>query len=127
MLSECNEQYGYMLWLDFCKIETMDVDLMERPQILPFIPKDLEKSDDTRCKKLIDAAKTIASVAHTIVYDADHDLVDIDNNPHRSISMTTSDFQRKVYNVREIDWYREHETWNKVIQKRKYYYYIYYI
>ena len=114
---------GWGLWQPcFCdkystRVENNeDYDILARPNILPYIPVDEVKPDDPRCKKLIEAAKTIASVASKIVYDCDHNLVNQDSNPRRSIAQATSDFQRKVVHKSEYDWYKERSTWNNVIQ-----------
>ena len=105
MLSQSNQQTGYMFWLDFARVENdLEFDILSRPAILPFIPKEQLKSDDSRCKKLIDAAKDIASVASKSVYEYEHNLIDKDTNPRRSISQATSDFQRKSLHISEYMW-----------------------
>jgi hypothetical protein len=122
MLHSSTEHYGYLLWLDFTRVEDKDVNLLSRPRILPYIPPDSVKSDDPRCKKLVEAAKTIASVASSMVYDWKHNLIDKDRNSNRSIVESTSDFQRKVLHVSEKNWYEQRDTWEKVIDTRKYIY-----
>ena len=117
MMSESSEHSGYIVWLDFTRVENNDdYDILARPNILPYIPVDEVKQEDPRCKKLIEAAKNIASVASKIVYECDHNLVNQDSNSRRSIAQATSDFQRKVVHKREYDWYKERSAWNDVIQ-----------
>jgi hypothetical protein len=119
MLSLNNEHFGYLVWLDFTRNE--DVDLLTRPQILPYIPSEKAISDDPSCKKLIEAAKITASVASSMVYDWTHNTIDKDKNMGRSISDATSDFQRKVLHVREYNWYNQRSTWQDVISISKFY------
>ena len=119
MLHECTEHYGYLVWLDFTRVENTDFDILSRPRILPYIPKDSVKSDDPRCRKLVDAAKTIASVASAMIYDWNHNLISKDRNMGRSIVEATTDFQRKVLHVREKKWYEQRETWEDVVDRSK--------
>ena len=116
MFSQSNQHTGYMLWLDFTRVENnSEFDILSRPAILPFIPKEQLKAEDSRCKKLIDAAKDIASVAAKSVYEYEHNLIDKDTNPHRSISQATSEFQRKSLHISEYMWYKQRKTWEQVI------------
>jgi hypothetical protein len=117
MLSQSNQYCGYLVWLDFTRVESNpDFDILARPQILPYIPTELLKADDSQCKKLIEAAKTIASVAHKTVYEYEHNLINKDTNPYRSIAEATSDFQQKTLHISEYNWYKERTTWEEVIQ-----------
>ena len=117
MLSQSNQFSGYLLWLDFTRVENNpNFDILARPQILPYIPKELLKADDAQCKKLIDAAKITASVAHKHVYEYDHNMINKDTNPYRSVAEATSDFQQKTLHVSEYNWYKERQTWEQVIE-----------
>jgi hypothetical protein len=120
MLSSSSEHYGYLVWLDFTRAEDKDVNLLSRPRILPYIPSDTVKSDDPRCKKLVEAAKTIAAVASSMVYDWSHNLIDKDRDTSRSIMEATNDFQRKVLHISEKKWYSKRDTWENVIDISKY-------
>jgi hypothetical protein len=116
MMKESSEHSGYIVWLDFTRVENKEeYDILSRPSILPYIPNDEVKPDDPRCKKLIEAAKTIAAVAAKIVYECDHNLVNQNLNLRTSIMQATSDFEKKVVHKSEYNWYKERDTWDKVI------------
>ena len=121
MLRSNTEHYGYLIWLDYSRVESTEYDLLSRPRILPYIPADSIKSDDPRCKKLIEAAKAIASVSAAMIYDWTHNLIDKDRNMGRSIVDSTNDFQRQVLHLKEKIWYDERKTCEDVINISKYY------
>ena len=121
MHSVSTQDHGYIIWLDFTRVENKDeFDLLSRPRILPYIPpRDQIKSDDSQCKKLIDAAKTIASVAQKMVHDWTNNTINKDRNRDRSILEATDEFQRKVLHISEYEWYEQRNTWEKVIENCK--------
>jgi hypothetical protein len=121
MHSISTQDCGYIVWLDFTRVEGKEeFDLLSRPKILPFIPPDDQiKSDDSRCKKLVDAAKTIASVAQKMVHDWSHNTINKDRNRGRSILEATGEFQNKVLHISEYEWYKKRNTWEKVIENCK--------
>ena len=120
MHAASTQGYGYIVWLDFSRVENKEFDLLSRPRILPYIPLgDQIKSDDSRCKKLIDASKTIASVALKMVHDWTNNTINKDRNRARSILEATGEFQRKVLHVIEYEWYEQRSSWEQVIENCK--------
>ena len=118
MIKESNQKRGFLLWFDFAKAEKHNIDLISRPKLLPYLPSASEKLS-AKSKKVVEAAKDIASVASTVLYNVKHRLLDRSRNPELSIVDVTSDFQRRVLSVEEFAWYSERNSWEKVISHSK--------
>ena len=120
MTKESSQSFGYLVWLDFRRVENTDYDVFARPAILPFIPEGKIKTDDPRCKKLCEAARDIASVASKIVYDVDNKIMSKVNHPRQSIAEVTGGYARKMIHNTEYLWYKARTCWEGVIDISKY-------
>ena len=120
MLRENNQRYGYLIWLDFSRVENTNYDVLARPNILPYIPSGSLNPEDSRCKGLIEAARIISSVASKVVYEWDHKTLNKVLDPHKSIAEATGDFMRRMLHISEYNWYKKRVTWESVIEIRKF-------
>jgi hypothetical protein len=119
MLRENNHQYGYLLWLDFTRVENTDYNVMVRPKLLPYIPPGPLNPDDSRCKGLFEAARTISSVASRVIYEWDHKTLNKVKDPNKSIAEATFDFSKRMLHISEYNWFKKRETWEDVINISK--------
>ena len=119
MVKESSQSFGYLVWLDFRRVENTDYDVFARPAILPYIPEGTMGTDDPRCKKLCEAARDIASVASRIIADVDGKTMSKVNDPQKTIAEVTGGYKRKILHKKEYLWYQARDCWLGVINISK--------
>jgi hypothetical protein len=119
MVKESSQNFGYLVWLDFRRVENTDYDVFARPAILPYIPEGTMETDDPRCKKLCEAARNIASVASRIISEVDSKTMSKVNDPRKTIAEVTGGYKRKMVHNKEYLWYKARDCWQGVIDISK--------
>ena len=115
MAKESSQKFGYLVWLDFRRVENTEYDVFARPAILPYISERTMKTEDPRCKKLCEAARDIASVASRVIYDVDTKIMSQVNDPRKTIAEVTGGYSRKIIHNKEYIWYKARDCWEGVI------------
>ncbi len=117
MKKESSQSHGFIMWLDFSKVSKHSIDLLERPELLPCLPK--IGSDNTdysgKLKVLVDAARVTSSVAATILSSVKGKTLCCSKNDMRSIAELSNDFKTRMLSAQEHAWYEARNSWQKVI------------
>ena len=101
----------YLIWLDYRRAN--DWNGLARPRILPRILAPGERPDDAS-KKLLESARSIASVASSMITMIGHGGISVgENSP--SIQIVSNDYATRVLHPIEKKWFEDRETADLVI------------
>ncbi len=107
---------GFLIWLDYNRKPTWNG--LARPNILPRIIAQGERSNDAD-KKVIDSARTIASVAAAMLDRISGGGVAVGANSS-SIKIATNDYANKVLHPIEVNWFEDRKTYEQVLKISKF-------
>jgi hypothetical protein len=118
---------GYLIWLDYSR--DLNWDPLSRPRILPNLPNSGQKND-VAFKKIIEAARTISSVANAMLSRVSTGVA-VSISMSESIQDATGDYTDLVLHPLEEQWYKERKTCENVLAKSTHFisfneYHVYY-
>ena len=115
MIKGSSAKAGYLIWLDYRRADGWNG--LARPRILPRVLAPGERPDDAS-KKLIDNARTIASVASAMLTLIEHDGISVGGNS-ASIQNVSNDYANKILHPIEKQWFENRKTAEQVINISK--------
>ena len=116
MLPTNTFESGYFIWLDLNR--DISWDSLSRLQILPRLPVQGERSDEAS-NAVLESARTIASVANSVINRVKHGTIFIGTSMHQSIKNASDDYSSKVLHPIELQWYKDRSTCEDIIAKSK--------
>jgi len=119
MTKESTQSKGFIVWLDFAKIQNSRADLLARPELIPRIPSSASGEHSGKIKQVIDAARITASVAASVLHAVSRELLDCSKNLTLTIPEVNGDFKKRILSAQEKVWYEARNTCNKVLELSK--------